>query len=202
MKLSEVSSFCKVFYRRFSVLDLNPYQLKYLHSSCMVSIALTRKNEAAIAVSADTIRLLKINCFEKIDSLFTFDTPLELYANLLTLLLLCAHASGAVISPAYAVSITLGCEIKSWRELVFHICSLYSGDKGHIAVQENHQNAVRFLKTTFHITDGALYTEGIHKSRTPFKDQLELVRAVLDGVAAVLKIHGFTIDPLSVCLEQ
>jgi len=68
MKLSEVSNFCKVFYKRFSVLDLNQYQLKYFHTSDMVSIALTGKNEsadieAAVAVNANTVRLLKINYF-------------------------------------------------------------------------------------------------------------------------------------------
>jgi len=113
-------------------------------------------------------------------------------------LLLCAHASGAIISPAYAVSITLGREIKTWRELVTFICSLCPIEQGTITIQENHQNAVRFLKTTFYVTDGVLYTEGMHKSKTPFKDQLELVRTVLDGVSAVFKIHGYTIDPFSV----
>lgn len=209
MKLFEVSNFCKVFCRRFSVLDLKPFQLEYSHSSNMVSIALTRKNETAgieavvdVDVNTNTIRLLKINCFENIDTFFPFDTPLELYTNLLTLLLLCCHVSGAIISPSYAVSITLGREIKTWRELVTFICSLSPKEQGTITVHENHQNAIRFLRTTFHVTDGMLITDGLHKSQTPFKDQLELVRAVLDGVSAVFKIYGYSVDPFSVCQEQ
>ena len=200
MKLANVKEFCNVFYKRFSALNIEPYQLKFYESPDSVSICLMKRNEegdieAALTVTENTVRLLKIDSFEKIDTFFTFATPLELYTNLLTLLLMCCHASGVIISPVEALAVTLGRRIKTWRELVFHICSLLPEEKGCIVVKESRRNALRFLKTDFRIRDNVLVTDGMHRSETPFKDTLELIRAVLDSLSAVLNIHGYLIDP-------
>jgi len=200
MKLDNVRAFCNEFYRRFSALKLQPLQLKLFDSDGSVSIALVKKNEsedieAAVTINQDTVSLLKINSFENIDTFFTFVTPLELYTNLLTLLIMCCHASGVIISPSEALNVTLGLKINTWCELIIYICSLSPEGKRHIAVQENRQNALKFLKTTFHVIDGMLITDGLYKSQIKYKDLLELIRAVLDSMCAVLKMHGYEIDP-------
>ena len=200
MQLPDVKYFCREFYKRFSALDLRPLQLKFIESAELVSIALVKYNEsedieAAIAVNKDTVRLLKINSFRKIDSLFTFATPLELFTNLLTLLLMCCHASKVYINPSEALAVMLGRQIRTWQELVVHICSLLPEEQGHIIVKESPQDALRFLKTNFRIQDNVLVTDGLYRSETPFKDTLELIRAVLDSVSAVLNIHDYEIDP-------
>ncbi|MCL2722170.1 MAG: hypothetical protein FWD47_12650 [Treponema sp.] len=203
MKLKDVKCFCNEFYRRFSALDLHPLQLRYIETEDSVSVALIKHDEAAgieasVTINCDSVRLLKINCFDRLDSFFTFDTPLELYTNLLTLLLMCCHASGIIISPSEAINTTLGKKIKTWRELVIYICSLSPKEQATIVVQENHQNALKFLKTTFHVDDGMLVTDGFYKCKIKFKDQLELVRAVLDSLCAVLKIHDYIINPFAI----
>jgi hypothetical protein len=202
MKLPDVKYFCREFYKRFSALDLKPLQLKFIESADLVSIALVKCNEsedieAAIAVDQDTVRLLKINSFDEIDSLFTFAAPLDLYTNLLTLLLMCCHASGVTVSPAEALAATLGKKIKRWQELVTFICSLLPEEQGRIVVKENHKNAVKFLKAEFAVENDTLTISGLYESEIKFKDTLELVRAVLDSLSAVLNIRGYEIDPFS-----
>ena len=206
MKLNHVKYICDKFYRRFSVLNLHPFQLKIYNTADSVSIALIRKSEsaaiqAALYITGNSVRLLKINVFDKIDSTFQYDSPLELYTNLLTLMLLCCYASGAIVPISDAVSVTIGRKINNWRELVTVLCSLLPKEQGTITVYENHQY-IKFLKTEFRITDGVLLTDGLHKSRTPFKDTIELIHAVLTAVSAVLKIHGYIIDPFSISRER
>ena len=147
MKLKDIKVFCNEFYKRFSALDLYPLQLKYFETQDSVSIALIRHNEsmdieAAININEDSIRLLKICSFDDLDTCFIFCTPLELYTELLTMLLICCKASKIIISPSEAVSVTLGHKIKNWRELVSFICSLCPKEQGSIIVQENRQNAI------------------------------------------------------------
>ena len=202
MIFSEVRAFCETFYMRFSVLDLCPFQLRFFNDSDSVSIALISKNEtgdikSAVSINEDSIRVIKINSFEKLDVFFTFATPLELFNNLLTLLLVCCGASNVFINPSEAISATLGRKIKTWRELVIYICSLLPEEQGKIIVQENRQNALRLLKTSFQVTDGMFVTDGLYKSQTSYKDLLELIRAVLDALSAVLKIHDYEINPFS-----
>ena len=200
MELADVRAFCKTFYTRFSALNVRPLQLRFFDTQDLVSIALMKQNEtgdieAAVCVDEDAVRILKINSFEKLNTFFTYATPLELYTNLLTILLLCCGVSHIIISLPEALCATLGRKINTWRELVTFICSLSPKEQGKIIVQENHQNAIKFLKTTFYVQDNIFITDGLYRSRTPYKDILELIRAVLDALCAVLKIHGYVIDP-------
>ena len=108
---------------------------------------------------------------------------------------MCCHASKVFISPDEALTATLGRETKSWRELVIYICSLVPEGPKKIVVQENHQNALKFLKTTFHVSDGMFVSRGLYNTQIKFKDVLELIRTVLDGVSAVFKISGYEVNP-------
>ena len=188
-----------MFYLKFSALmpDQSQYQLKFYESAESVSISLQSKNEfedleAILSISEDTVRILKIKSFEDLRTCFTFDTPLELYTNLLTLMLICCNASLIFISPSEALNVTLGKKLKNWRDLVVYLCSLSPKE---IPVFENKQNAVCFLKTTFQIQDNTLITDGLYKSRTPYQDLLESIRAVLDTLAGVLKINDIVLNP-------
>jgi hypothetical protein len=181
-------------------LDLRPLQLEFTDTQDAVSIALVKCNEtvdieAALYINHDSVRLLKINTFDEMDTFFTFITPLELYTNLLTLLLVCCLASRVIVSPSEAVTVTLGRKINTWRELVIYICSLFPKEKGHIVVQENGQNALKFLKTTFHVADGMFMTDGLYRSQIKYNDLIGLILAVLDAVSAVFKIFDYVVDP-------
>ena len=197
MKLEDVKNFCKVFYKRFSVLDLRPFQLKFEEYVDCVSISLEKKNlyeDAAsiLVIDTKTVRILKINSFEDINTRFVYDTPLELYTNLLTLMLLCCNASHVFISPMEALNATLGKKLKSWRELVVYICSL-SPEK--ITVFENKQNALKFLKTTFCMQSNVFTSEGLFWNQVQCNDVLEMIRAVLDAISGVFKIYDYVVDP-------
>ena len=203
MKLPDVRIFCELFYRRFSALNLEPFQLRFFDSQGLVSIAIINKkekvdSEAVIVIDENSIYLLQINCFENIDVYFTYDSPLELYTNLLILMLLCCKASGIHIPPTVALSVTLGHEINTWRELVIYLCSLLPEEQGFIWVQENNQNALKLLKTTFQVWENVLITDGLYRRQTPYKNTLELIRAVLDDLSTVLKVYGYIIDPFFV----
>ena len=203
MKLKEAIAFCHEFYKRFSTLSLERFQFKFTESSDSCSISLISRNEeaeitASIYITEDEVRLLKIDSFDPIDSCFVYDTPLELYTNILSLLLVCCHASGVFISPSEAVSVTLSHKIKTWQELVIYICSLLPKEQGIITVQENRQNALKLLKTSFSVNDGVFMIDGLYKSQSKFKDILELIRAVLDALSAVLKIYDYVIDPFEI----
>jgi len=70
----------------------------------MVSIALVKFNEtvnleAAIAIDCDTVRLLKINFFDDLDTCFIFENPLELYTNILSLMLLAVLLQELLLLP-------------------------------------------------------------------------------------------------------
>jgi len=202
MEIKAAKDFCKEFYKRFSSLDLHPFQLEYTDSADACSIALITHDEkmdieAAIVVDEDSISILKINCFEDVDCFFKFDTPLELYTNLLTLMLACCQASKVFIPPVEALNVTLCHKIKTWRELVVYLCSLSPEWQVPIVVQESCQNALKILKTSFHIYNSELVTDGLYRSKAPYKDILGMIHAVLDAVSAVLKIHDYEVNPLS-----
>ena len=113
MELAAVRALCKTFYQRFSALNLHPFQLKFYSTPDLVSIALVNKketvdSEAAIVIDEDSIYLLQIQNFDNIDVYFTFNTPLELYTNLLTLILQCCESSNVHISTEDAMLATLG----------------------------------------------------------------------------------------------
>ena len=113
MELKEVKYFCKEFYIGFSTLNLYPYQLRYVDSPDNCSIDLITFNERVdieglISVDENSVRLLKINCFDDIDTFFIFNTPQELYDILLSMLLACCHASGVKISISEVINTTLG----------------------------------------------------------------------------------------------
>ena len=85
-------------------MDLRPFQLKFRASPEMVSIALVKFNEtvnleAAIAIDCDTVRLLKINFFDDLDTCFIFENPLELYTNILSLMLLAVLLQELLLLP-------------------------------------------------------------------------------------------------------
>jgi hypothetical protein len=138
MKISDTKTLCQIFYQRFSTLipDQSQYQLKF-HASpeSVISIVLQSKNEfedlaAVLSITEDTVRILKIESYEDLKVSFVYDTPLELYKNLFTLMILCCRASRLDISVSEALNATLSCKIKTWRDLVKHICSLVSGRTG------------------------------------------------------------------------
>ncbi len=199
MEIEEVKQFCETFYRRFSTFPLRGFQLKLFTTEDSSSLALVRKNEsedieAVITATDDSIRIIKIKSFDELLTVFTFDTPLELFTNLLTLTLVCCNASGELISPEEALTVTLGNKVTTWRELIIKICSLAPEDE-QILVQENHENAVKLLKTVFLIQDSYLLTKGMYNSQTHYNDILELIRAVLDALSALFRVHDIIIDP-------
>ena len=142
MEINQVITFCNTFYRRFSALNLSPFQLRFRDSSDSCSISLVGHSEsepieAVITINLDTVRLLKINHFEQVDTVFIFSTPLELYMRLLEQLIKCCEASGLFVSPAEVLTATLGRKIKNWRELVIYICSLLPEEQGSVNVFES-----------------------------------------------------------------
>ena len=200
MELKAVKDFCKEFYKKFSVLDLRPFQLEFSDSPDTCSIVMVTHNEkmnieAAITINENSVYLLKITCFNDLDTFFIFDSPLELYTNLLMLLLSCCRASRVFVSPSDAISVTLGRKIKNWRELVKFICSLTPKGQAKIVVQENDQYSLRLLETTFRVIDGELNIDGLYRSKIPYKDILELIHAVLEGLSDLLKIHDYEVNP-------
>ena len=200
MKLYDVKKLCYEFYLRFSTLPLGMYQLKFVTAPESVSISLiSKRNEfdkaAILTITEDEVRILKINTFDDIDTIFIFDTPLELYTNLLTLMLVCCTASKVYIPAQDALNVTLCKKLKTWRELITFLCSLSPEDQGTILVQENHENALRLLRTSFSAEDGAFTTKGLYNSETPYKDVLDLIRISLEALSGLLKIHDYIIDP-------
>jgi len=202
MIVSDIKYFCNIFCRRFSSLNILPYQIKVLDSYDSVSIALIKQNEytdveAAISINKDTIRILKINTYESIDTVYTYISPLELYTYLLMLMLLCCIASNVFINPVEALSVTLERRINTWKELVFHICSFLPKENEKVTILENRQNALKFLKTTFQTENNVFLTEGLYWSKTPYNDVLELIRAVLYALCAVFNINNYIVNPLT-----
>ena len=200
MKIEDIKKCCYEFYRKFSALDLQHLQLKFTEREDSASIVLMGKNEheeieAAIHISQDTVFLVKINCFDDIDVSFIFDTELELYCNLLTLLILCCYASQIKISILEALSVTLTRKIRTWRDIVKFLCSLTPKDKAPIVVRENHQNALKFLNTTLLVKDGFFIADGLFKTHVEYKELLALVHAVLEAVSAVFKIYNYEVNP-------
>ena len=202
MEIKELKDCCRIFYNRFSALDLKPFQLRFNDSSETVSIALVAHNnrvdaEAILSISQDTVRLLKINSFDDLNSCFIFKNQLELFMNLVTLMLVCCGASNVTILPLDAFSATLGKKINNWRELVFHICSLTPKNQRKITVKQTRHGTLKFLETSFHVGDGGMLTiDGLYsKSETRYEDSIELFYALFEAMSRLLKIHDLEIDP-------
>jgi len=103
------------------------------------------------------------------------------------------------ISPFEAVSATLGKKIKTWRELVLHICTLTPKGQPKITVKETRQGALKFLDAAFYVTDTVFTFEGpYYKSQTKYNDPIELIDAILEAISWLLKIHDYVIDPFYV----
>ena len=103
------------------------------------------------------------------------------------------------ISPFEAVSATLGKKIKTWRELVLHICTLTPKGQPKITVKETRQGALKFLDAAFHVTDNVFTFEGpYYKSQTKYNDPIELIDAILEAISRLLKIHDLEINPFYV----
>ena len=202
MKLSEVINFCREFSARFSALNLRHLQLEFHESPETASISLACRNEACnteavLAVSHDTVRLLKINCFEPVDCHFTFSSKLELYAHLLRLLVKSCEASGIFVSPFEALNATLGRKINDWRELVVYVCSLLPEEQGAIEVLASRYNALWLLATIFFVHDGVFVADGFFRRQIEYENSLDLIISVLETVSGLLKIFGYEVDPLS-----
>jgi hypothetical protein len=202
MKIEQVIAFCNIFYRRFSALNLSPFQLKFYNNQDSCSISLIGQNdsaatEAVIVINLDTVRLLKIAHFEDVDTVFIFSNKLELYYHLLEQLTKCCEASGIFVSPHEAVAATLGRKINNWRELVIYVCSLLPEEQGSITVLESRYNGLWFLETIFLVCDGTFVADGFLKRQIEYKDLLELIRVVLQAVSGLFKIFDFEVDPFS-----
>ena len=207
MEINQVKDCCRIFYNRFSALDLKPYQLRFKDSPETVSIALVTHNnrmdaEAILSIGHNTVRILKFNSYEELDTCFIFETPLELYTELLTLMIICCNASMIFISPFDALKVTLGEDIRTWRELVKYLCSLPPKKQGKITVKETRQGALKLLETSFAVSDDVFTTDGFYKRQVEFYDSLELLRATLEALSGLFKIHGYEINPFPISKKR
>jgi hypothetical protein len=206
LEIDRLKPFIDIFAERFGTIDLHGYQVKVLKSDESVSVVIVRSNEsaeieAAIDVSDDTVRLIRLASFSDVDPDFTYTNALDLYNNLLTLLLVCCNSLHVYINPLEALTVTLGKRVQNWRELVIYLCSLSAEGTDSILVQENGQNAIKLYKTVFWLKNnedsGKNYfiTKGVFNSVTPYKDLIELIRAVLTALSSLLQIAGVEVDP-------
>ena len=202
MKIDEVKAACHLFYRRFSALNLRPCQLELFIATDSVSIAIVKLNgdiETVISITCDKVRLLKISSFDPLNTIFTFESPFELYSNLIAQMLLCCLASRIEVSVFHALSATLGKRINDWRELILHICTLTPRGQPKIIVKETRQGALEFLEASFCVIDEVFIFEGpYYKSETKYNDPIELVYAILEALSKVFLIHGHTVDPFAI----
>ena len=202
MEINQVITFCNTFHRRFSALNLCPFQLRFRDEfdSCSISLighGESENIEAVLTISSDTVRLLKINYFDNLPTRFTFSNLLELYSHLLEQLIKCCHASGVFVSPSEALNATLGRKIKDWRELVTYICSLLPEEQGSINILESRCNAISLLGTIFLVYDGLFIADGFFKRQVEYKDLLGLIRAALQALSGLFEIFDYEVDPLS-----
>ena len=202
MKLIDIKNFCHIFCFKFSALNLGNFQLQIFDSVEAVSVALVKFNmcpdiAAAINITEDEVRLLKIESFDPLDCVFTYNSPLELFGNLFSLLVLCCHALKKNIDPVEALSVMVCKKIKRWQDLIIFLCSLSPDYNSKIQVLENADNSIMLFKTKFYIANYTLFTEGFYRSRVQFNDTLGLINAVLDALSAILKINNCYIDPLA-----
>ena len=87
-------------------------------------------------------------------------------------------------------------KINVWTDLVYHFCLSASLEQGSLVNVYKNDNTISFLKTTFKVEGRVFMSDGLYKAIIPFKDDLELLEAVITAISEVLNISGYKkIDP-------